>query len=94
MGLHPRIVGERYKVHPIMTMNSPKLGTFMVLWAWLGDSDLLYPQGGKFLANDNHKEAQQQKKNEEFAAIKIGGTEIGNVRIRFRRLTPHSWVGL
>ncbi|MBP2621243.1 AI-2E family transporter [Streptococcus panodentis] len=73
--LYPRIVGGVMKVHPITIMvllllSSNIYGIIGMIVAVPVYSIL--KEIAKFLANlyDNHKEAQQQKKNEEFGIIK------------------------
>ena len=73
--LYPRIVGSVMKVHPITIMvllllSSNIYGILGMIVAIPTYSIL--KEIVKFLANlyDNHKEAQQQKKNEEFGIIK------------------------
>lgn len=72
--LYPRIVGGVMKVHPITIMvllllSSNIYGVLGMIVAIPTYSIL--KEIAKFLANlyDNHKEAQQQKKNEEFGII-------------------------
>ena len=72
--LYPRIVGGVMKVHPITIMvllllSSNNYGVLGMIVAIPTYSIL--KEIAKFLANlyDNHKEAQQQKKNEEFGII-------------------------
>ena len=72
--LYPRIVGVVMKVHPITIMvllllSSNIYGVLGMIVAIPTYSIL--KEIAKFLANlyDNHKEAQQQKKNEEFGII-------------------------
>ena len=72
--LYPRIVGGVMKVHPITIMvllllSSNIYGVLVMIVAIPTYSIL--KEIAKFLANlyDNHKEAQQQKKNEEFGII-------------------------
>ena len=74
--LYPRIVGGVMKVHPITIMvllllSSNIYGVLGMIVAIPTYSIL--KEIAKFLANlyDNHKEAQQQKKNEEFGIINI-----------------------
>lgn len=73
--LYPRIVGGVMKVHPITIMvllllSSNIYGILGMIVAIPTYSIL--KEIAKFLANlyDNHKEAQQQKKNEEFGILK------------------------
>ena len=72
--LYPRIVGGVMKVHPItitvlLLLSSNIYGVLGMIVAIPTYSIL--KEIAKFLANlyDNHKEAQQQKKNEEFGII-------------------------
>ena len=72
--LYPRIVGGVMKVHPITIMVLLPLASN--IYGVLGmivaiPTYSILKEIAKFLANlyDNHKEAQQQKKNEEFGII-------------------------
>ena len=73
--LYPRIVGSVMKVHPITIMVllllSSNIYGIMGMIVAIPTYSIL-KEIVKFLANlyDNHKEAQQQKKNEEFGIIK------------------------
>ena len=73
--LYPRIVGSVMKVHPITLMVllllSSNIYGIMGMIVAIPTYSIL-KEIVKFLANlyDNHKEAQQQKKNEEFGIIK------------------------
>lgn len=73
--LYPRIVGSVMKVHPITIMIllllSSNIYGIMGMIVAIPTYSIL-KEIVKFLANlyDNHKEAQQQKKNEEFGIIK------------------------
>ena len=73
--LYPRIVGSVMKVHPITMMVllllSSNIYGIMGMIVAIPTYSIL-KEIVKFLANlyDNHKEAQQQKKNEEFGIIK------------------------
>ena len=73
--LYPRIVGSFMKVHPITIMVllllSSNIYGIMGMIVAIPTYSIL-KEIVKFLANlyDNHKEAQQQKKNEEFGIIK------------------------
>ena len=73
--LYPRIVGSVMKVHPITIMVllllSSNIYGIMGMIVAIPTYSIL-KEIVKFLANlyDNHKESQQQKKNEEFGIIK------------------------